>query len=161
MKKLSFYGIVASVFFVGLGKIFDSVGAKFKSDTKALEIIAKARQAIGGDAAIAEVRSIVIKGQTTHTLKMHGTERVEQGETEIAFQLPNQMMKMVKIGKGDGTTVEGKDGEFTTSDGKKVIVRKMEGGDATFKSADGKTFDIKIAPGAAKFRRPLRLMARR
>lgn len=169
MKKLFVYGIVASVFFVGLGEIFDSVGAKFKSDAKALEIISKARQAIGGDAAIAGVRSIVIKGQTTHTLRMNGTERVEQGETEIAFQLPNQMMKMVKIGKGDGTegsaikshdvivigkgdgtVIEGNDGELTTSDGKKVIVRKMQGSDATFKSADGKTFDIKIAPGSGE-----------
>jgi hypothetical protein len=158
MKKFFVYVTCASIFFVGLGAMVDTVGAKFKSDAKALEIIGKARQALGGEAALAEVRSLIIKGQTTHTMKIDGVERTEQGQTEIAMQLPDKLMKMVKIGNGemgDASAMkvhdvivmkkgkeDGKDGEFTTSDGKKIIIRKGDGANAEFKSEDGKKFVV-------------------
>ena len=158
MKKFFVYVTCASIFFVGLGAMVDTVGAKFKSDAKALEIIGKARQAVGGDAALAEVRSLIIKGQTTHTMKIDGVDRTEQGQTEIVMQLPDKLMKMVKIGNGDiGDESamkthdvfvmkkghgDGKDGEFTTADGKKIVIRKAEGGNAEFKSEDGKKFIV-------------------
>jgi hypothetical protein len=134
--------------FVGLGSLADQVGAKFKSDEKALDIIRRARTAIGGDAAIAGVRSMVITGRTTHTFKVDGVERSEPGESEIALQFPDKLMRTMKIGRQDGTdakaVVEKKhdvlvftkdgpanmevrpmgNGEFTTSDGKKIIVRE-------------------------------------
>ena len=161
MKRLIVSALCVSVFFVGLGAVADTVGARFKSDQKALDIIAKARQAIGGDAAIAEVRSIVIKGQTTHVMKMDGKEMTKQGETEIALQLPDKLMKMVKIGSPDGVAggephiitdkdviivrkgegepfeLKGKDGVFTTSDGKTVTVTKADGAIKEIQTAEG------------------------
>jgi hypothetical protein len=162
MKKFFVYVSCVSLLFVGLGAMVDTVGAKFKSDAKALEIITKARQAIGGDAALAAVRSLIVKGQTTHTMKIDGVDKIEQGETEIAMQLPDKLMKKIKIGDGemgeasamkthdvmifrkDDGPIEGKDGEFTTADGKKIVIRKVEGGNAEFKSEDGKQFTVTV-----------------
>lgn len=95
MKRFIFSILCVAVFFAGLGSIVQTTGAKFKSDEKALDVVRRARVAIGGDAAIAQINSMVIKGQTTHG------ERAEAGETEIALQLPDKMMKMIKIGSGD------------------------------------------------------------
>jgi hypothetical protein len=169
MKKFFVYVTCVSMFFVLLGAMVDSVGAKFKSDAKALEIIAKARQAVGGDAALAEVRSLIIKGQTTHTMKIEGVDKIEQGQTEIVMQLPDKLMKKITIGegemgeasamkshdvmifrKGDGAIAEGRDGEFTTSDGKKIVIRKVEGGNAEFKSENDKTFTVTVDATGAK-----------
>lgn len=145
--------VLAAMVFVGIGNIAEKVAADFKSDEKALAIIKNARIAIGGDAAIGEVKSMVIKGQTSKTLNIDGVERIEQGETEIAFENPGRLMKMVKlgnaeaggegkmlierkvdvvvVGKNDGPAktmiFEGKDGEFVVEDGSKVIARKVEG----------------------------------
>jgi hypothetical protein len=146
MKRFIISIFCTTLFFVMLGGFVDGVGARFKSDQKALEIVAKARQAIGGDAAIAEVRSMVIKGQTTHVIKTDSTENLVGGETEIAMMFPDKMTRTVKIGdgqaatgerhelkshdvvimkKGDGENIEfeGKDGLFTSNDGKTVVVR--------------------------------------
>ncbi len=135
-----------------IGGLINTVGGHFKSDQKALEIIAKARQAIGGDAAIAEVRSMVIIGRTSHTIRIEGTERIEGGETEIAMQLPDKLSRTVKIGnaeaatgerrvmkahdivvmrKGDGETVDlvGKDGDLTAENGKTIIFRGTPSGE--------------------------------
>ena len=151
MKSIILKLLGISLIFVGLGTVVDQVGARFKSDEKALDIIRKARTAIGGDGAIAGVRSFVIKGQTSKTVSVNGAEKFEQGETEIAFESPNKIMKMTKIGDhgadadaivdktfdvvvvgapGDGphkVIVEGKDGEFTSESGDKVKVRKIDG----------------------------------
>ncbi len=175
MKKFIVSVLGVTVFCVGLGALVEKAGATFKSDEKALALIRQARLAIGGEQSIAEVHSMIIKGNTTVTLKVNGTTRNEQGETEIAMQLPDKLSKMVKIGRhngpdgeglktekhdvvimrGEGNAeaisegpgrkkiivrkvdggngeiekihAEGKDGEFTTSDGKKVILRKGDG----------------------------------
>lgn len=144
--------VLAALVFVSIGNIAEKVAAGFKSDEKALTIIKNARIAIGGDAAIGEVKSMVIKGKTSKTIKVDGVERVEQGETEIAFEGPDRLMKIVKMGNPDGgegsaliersvdlvvvgkndgpaktIVLEGKDGEFITGDGTKVIARKVEG----------------------------------
>ncbi|HSI88121.1 MAG TPA: hypothetical protein VK918_03635 [Pyrinomonadaceae bacterium] len=146
MKRFIISIFCTTLFFVMVGGFVDGVGARFKSDQKALEIVAKARQAIGGDAAIAEVRGMVIKAQTTHMIKTDSTENLVGGETEITLMLPDKMMRTVKIGngeaatgerhimkshdvvimkKGDGENVDfvGKDGVFTSNDGKTVVVR--------------------------------------
>src|SRR3954470_18377983 len=103
MKRFFLSILFVSVFCIGLGALADRAGASFKSDEKALALIQKARLAIGGDAAINSVRGMVIVGNTTRTFKIGGTERGETGETEIAMQLPDKIMKMIKIGKDDGT----------------------------------------------------------
>lgn len=169
MKRFITTIAFASLFFTGLGAIVEKAGASFKSDQKALEIVAKARQAIGGEAAIAQVQSMVIVGRSTHTIKIGDTERTEQGETEIAMQFPDKLQKSIKIGdpstaagaaddanvvkeesvvvirKGEGAEfkVDGGNGEFTTSDGKKIIVRRAEPGTGDVTGPDGKTFVFK------------------
>lgn len=171
MKRFVVSTMVASLAFIGAGAVVDKVIGGSKSDAKALEIIAKARTAIGGDSAIGGVKSFVIKGQTSKTVNINGADRVEQGETEIVFESPNRLMKMVKIGDanaadgdaivekkidvvvvggpGDGphkVIVEGKEGEFTGEDGKKVIVRKIEGAPAG-EAGETKVFVRKKADG--------------
>ena len=146
MKRFIISVFCTTLFFATLGAFVDGVGARFRSDHKALEVIAKARQAIGGEAAIAEVRSMVIKAQTTHMIKTDSTEQLVGGETEITMMLPDKLMRSVKVGngeaatgerhemkshdvvilrKGDGENIDivGKDGVFTTNDGKTVVVR--------------------------------------
>ena len=101
MKRFIVSVLSVSVFFLGLGTLIEKVGARFKSDEKALELIRAARTAIGGDNAIAGIQSLRIKGTSTHTFKVDGTERSENGETEIAMQLPDKLSKKIKIGSGD------------------------------------------------------------
>lgn len=156
MKRFVVSTMVASLAFIGAGAVVDKVIGSGKSDEKALEIIGKARTAIGGDSAIAGVRAFVIKGQTSKTISINGVDRIEQGDTEIVFESPNRLMKMVKIGDhattggdaiiekkvdvvvvgepGEGgvhkVVVDGKEGTFTSEDGKKVMIRKVEGAPA-------------------------------
>ncbi len=148
MKRFAVFVLAVSACFVGLGSLAEYVGAQLKSDEKALEVIRRARTAIGGDAAIAGVRSMIITGRSTHTFKVDGVERSEPGESEIALQLPDKLMRTMKIGRNDDAgaraiterkhdllvfTKEGPtnmevrqmgNGEFTTTDGKKIIVRE-------------------------------------
>ncbi len=100
MKRFIISVLFVSVFCIGLGALVDKAGAKFKSDEKALALIQQARMAIGGNAAIANVQSMRIVGQTTRNFKVDGVDRAEKGETEIAIQLPDKIMRMVKIGDG-------------------------------------------------------------
>ena len=164
MKKLTISILTVAVFFAGLGALVDKAGAKMKSDEKALELIRQARIAIGGEQSIAAVRSLTIAGKTTTTFRFENTDRTEQGETELALQLPDKFSKMIKIGDhgiaagekmisrqqdvlvfrngegGEKVMINGKDdpeiekriagrgdGEFTTKDGKKIVVRRVEG----------------------------------
>ncbi|MBK9155798.1 MAG: hypothetical protein IPM25_16590 [Chloracidobacterium sp.] len=187
MKKFVISVLSIAVFFAGLGSLAERVGAQFKSDQKAMEIIGMSRAALGGEAALAQVRSMVITGRTIHQFKVDGAERSETGETEIAIQFPDKMTKSVKMGNPDGTAsktsstkhevyvtseggphkvrVAGENGEFTTTDGKKIIIEKAdagefttqdgknivihkgEGGKAVFTGQDGKSFEIKTVPG--------------
>ncbi len=144
MKKFIVSVLGVTVFCVGLGGLVEKAGATFKSDEKALALIRQARLAIGGEQSIAEVRSMIIKGNTTVTLKVNGTARNEQGETEIAMQLPDKLSKMVKIGRHDGPDGEGLKtekhdvvimrGEGNAEaigegpGGKKIVVRKVDAG---------------------------------
>lgn len=106
MKRFFFSILCVSIFFLGLGSLVEKTGARFKSDERALDLVKKARIALGGDAALSAVQSMRIVGQTTHTVKIDGVERQHQGEAEIALQMPNKLMKMVKMGKDDGTAGE-------------------------------------------------------
>ena len=108
MKRFIFSILCVAVFFIGLGALVEKTGAKFKSDEKALALIAKARQAIGGGAAVSNVKSLSIIGRTTRSLKIDGALRSEDGETEIALQFPDKMMKMSKIGIDNGKGEAGK-----------------------------------------------------
>ena len=170
MKRFIVSVLFVTVFCIGLGALVEQASAKFKSDEKALALIKQARTAIGGEPSIADVRSMVIKGNTSITLKVDGATRTEQGETEIAMQLPDKLSKMVKIGRTDsaegGERIVNKqhdvmilrrDGEghgegVSAGQGHKIIVKKVDGagGDAqvekiiaTEKAGDWKTVDDK------------------
>lgn len=104
MKRFIFSVLAVSVFCIGLGSLAERAGANFRSDERALAIIRDARQAIGGETALAAIRGMVITGQTTRTVKIDGVEKTLQGDTEIAIQLPDKLMKMIKIGHGEGLT---------------------------------------------------------
>jgi len=108
MKRFIFSVLCVTVFCIGLGALVEKAGAKFKSDEKALALIKQARIAIGGEQSIADVRSMVIKGDTSITFRMKDGVRSETGETEIAMQLPDKFSKMVKIGRHDGGEGESK-----------------------------------------------------
>ncbi len=103
MKRFIFSILCVSVFFIGVGSLVERTGAKFKSDEKALALISKARQAIGGDAAVNSVQSMVIVGKTTRQMKLNGVSQPHTGETEIAVQFPDKMSRTMKMGHGDAS----------------------------------------------------------
>ncbi|MGH9818894.1 MAG: hypothetical protein ACRD43_01895, partial [Pyrinomonadaceae bacterium] len=170
MKRFVMTALFASVFFLGLGALVEKTGAKFKSDEKALALISAARQAIGGDSSIAGVQSLRIVGQTTQTSKVDGVDHTDQGETEIALQLPDKLMKTIKIGDGSGeggkivtkqmdvVVVGGEtkasmtvtdDGDQAPSDGvKKIIIKKGDGDVQEINTTDGKKVIIHRVEGS-------------
>ncbi len=149
MKRFIFSILCVSVFFIGVGALVDRTTAKFKSDEKALELIRKARVAIGGESAINGVQSMVIIGKTSQLVRVNGVAQTQSGETEIAMQLPDRLMKTIKIGHSDnaasGEKLKSKqvevvvvggdkdkmavtvDGEEDGSIIKKVVVKKGDG----------------------------------
>ena len=134
MKKFIVSVLCTAVFFVGLGSLIEKTGAKFKSDEKALALIAAARQAIGGDANIKNVRSMTIVGNSTHTFEFDGATRSEQGGVEINFEFPNKFGRMTRIGNPDG-----KNGEVEFHKNIDVIVTRKDGAPAELKDVgDGK-----------------------
>src|SRR5690349_7105097 len=119
MKRFIVSVLCVSVFFVGLGSLLERASAAFKSDDKALELLKKARAAIGGDSAIDGVRSMTITGKATKTLDVEGVAKTENGEVEINFELPNKMSRKMKFGSGEGDQLADK--QFDV-----VVVRKGE-----------------------------------
>ncbi|MEP7076961.1 MAG: hypothetical protein ABI878_14235 [Acidobacteriota bacterium] len=167
MKRFITTILGVTVFFLAVGAIVEKTSAKFKSDEKALALIRAARQAIGGDSSIAGVQSLRIVGQTTQTFKVNGTDKVEQGETEIALMLPDKLMKMIKIGHDDGTgqqekminrqvdvvvTGEAKDkvtfnGEGDGQGGQVFVFKKGDGDAPGVAAPDGKAIILEKGDG--------------
>jgi hypothetical protein len=115
--------LCVSIFFIGLGSLADKVGATFKSDEKALALIAQARQAIGGDANIKNVLSLSAVGKATKSFEIEGVAKTEQGDWELNMQLPNKISKMMKVNiqeGGNGFKLENKENRV-------VIIKKGEG----------------------------------
>src|SRR4051812_3524582 len=134
MKRFLVSALCISVFFLGLGTLIEKVGARFKSDDKALALIKAARTAIGGDDSIAAIQSLRIKGTTTNTFKVDGTERTERGDTEIAMQLPDKLSKMVRIGRSEGDETSD---QVVNKRVETVIVRKDKDGNEIVGSGSG------------------------
>lgn len=168
MKKFIIMVLCVSIFFIGLGGLVDKVGANFKSDEKALEIIRQARIAIGGDANINNVKSLTIVAKATHNFDIEGSQKSEQGDLEINLQLPNKFSKTMKFGDGTGDAkvrkevdviVVHKDGDAPlldkiekSDDGRKVVIMKKDGENSEDMSADGKKRvmldkDVRVAHG--------------
>jgi hypothetical protein len=118
MKRFVVSVLCASVFFIGLGNLVENVGAKFKSDERALEILRQARQAVGGDQSIAAVRSMTITGRATKTFDFGETQKTEQGDWEVNLQLPDKFSRKMLIRKESG------DGKTETTDKEVIVVRQ-------------------------------------
>src|SRR5215213_2708492 len=119
MKRFIVSVLCVAVFFIGLGSLIENVGAKFKSDERALEILRQARQAIGGDQSIAGIRSLTITGRVTKTFDFGDTQKTDQGDWEVNLQLPDKFSKKLMIRKEAGG-----DGKIETTDKDVVIVRQ-------------------------------------
>jgi hypothetical protein len=134
MKRFFLMILLVSVFFTGLGSMLQQTAAKFKSDEKALAILQKARQAIGGDSSIAAVNSLVVTGKSTRTLRFGGqaAEKTIQGDMELALQFPDKMMKSVKVINNDGAA-----GEKTIDHQMDIVIVKDGEGNAKWKTMDG------------------------
>ena len=89
--------LCVSTFFIGLGGLIESVGARFKSDERAVEIMRLARQAIGGEQNIKSVQGLTIKGNATKIFEFDNISRVEKGEWELNLQLPNKISKKLEV----------------------------------------------------------------
>lgn len=144
MRRFTGLVLFATLLFVGIGGLVDQVGARFRSDEKALAILQRARLAIGGETEINNVRSMTIIGKTTKQFAFDGIERTEQGDVEINFELPGKMSKSLRFGSPEGgdkivernvnVIVAGKgDGQkvqWTSEDGnavKRVVIKKKDG----------------------------------
>jgi hypothetical protein len=105
MKKFIVMILCVATFFIGLGGLVESVGARFKSDERALELVRLARLAIGVEQALNNVRSLTISGRATKTFDFGAGARTEQGDWELNLQMPDKFSKMVKMRheSGDGS----------------------------------------------------------
>lgn len=154
MKKFIISILCVAVFFIGLGSLVQSVGAKFKSDERALELVRLSRVAIGGEEAITNVRSLSISGKQTMTFERNGASTENIGDVEIALQLPNQLTKIMKFNRdGDNGTnlqlVEEKINVSVVRDGEgKIITENILGANngnvPTFRIENGGTLEEKI-----------------
>jgi hypothetical protein len=108
----------------------ENVGARFKSDARALELLKQAQQAIGGDSAIRNIQSLSVTGKATKTFEVEGIANSEQGDWELNMQLPDKLSKTMRITKG----MEGS--ERTESTNKVFTVTKKDGGNVTWVSKD-------------------------
>ncbi len=121
MKKFILTVLCVATFFIGLGGLIENVGARFKSDERALEIMRLARQAIGGEANINAVQSLSVKGRATKTFNFETDARTETGDWELHLQSPDKISKMLKIGAGNGG------GEHLEKKINVVVIRKDDG----------------------------------
>jgi hypothetical protein len=138
MKRFIFSILCVSVFFTGLGGIANQIGARFKSDERALALIRQARIAIGGDASITNVRSLTAKGNAARTFNFDGANVSHAGDFEINLALPNQFSKMMKLRteniSGDGSK------QMVNEERQIVMIKKADGDKTVFNSGkDGAT----------------------
>lgn len=170
MKKFIMTVLCVSVFFIGLGSLVEKTTANFKSDAQALELIRKARIAIGGDANINAVKSITVTAETTNFFEKDNIVQNKAGNLEIALEMPNRFSKMLKIGnhedaansggevkkevevfvmkKGDGDNIVwNTDGGDAKADGKKIIIKKDDGTVEEIKTDGGKKIIIRKDAG--------------
>ncbi len=138
MKRLIVSALFISVFFIGVSSLINGVGATMKSDAKALELVRAARIALGGNQNLATVKSMTIKGTTTHFFEKAGVQDVKQGSVEIDFEMPGRFAKRITIGTpGDGTE------DVMIDKDVEVIVSKADGPTPADMKADGNVFIVR------------------
>ena len=128
MKKFTLMILCVSIFFIGLGSLVDSVGAHFKSDERAVEIMRQARQAIGGEENIKAVQGLTITGKASKSFEFDKVARVERGDWELNLQLPNKISKKMEIKTEDFRGANEKTQTFERKVDV-VVVTKSDGGE--------------------------------
>lgn len=169
MKRFIVSILFAAVFFMGLGSLYEKTRANFKSDERALTLIRQAREAIGGDANINNVRSLTITAKATKNFEIEGVANAAQGDFELNLQLPNQLSKTLKFTRSDGSRgaeaaeiveknvdvivmKKGDAPEVNVSNdangSRKVVIMKKGDGDTALTTEDGKkvtvTRDVRV-----------------
>jgi hypothetical protein len=87
---------------ITLGMAAGSLTAGAAGDTKAAEVLAKARAAIGGDKQIAKVQGLAIAGTVSRAIG----DRTVTGDLTIDVQLPDKMLRTDSISPmGDSAVV--------------------------------------------------------
>lgn len=129
MRRFTVSVLFVAVFFTGLGTLIEKASASLKSDEKALELLRKARQAVGGDQALGGVRSMTIVGKATKTFDVEGVAKTENGDVEINFELPNKMNRSLKFGSGEGV-------QFGEKKVDVIVMRKGDGDNVQWKTVD-------------------------
>lgn len=140
MKKFIISTLCVAIFFIGLGGLIQETRARFKSDDRALELIKQARQAIGGEEAIKNVRGLTITGKATQIYNINGAEQTKQGDLELNLQLPNQFSKMTRYNVQNG---EVRDEKVLTKEIREVILNKS-GDNVTLNRSDSGSPDKKV-----------------
>ncbi len=167
MKKFIITVLSVSVFFIGLGSLVEKTTANFKSDAQALELIKKARIAIGGDANINSVKSLTVSATTENFFEKNNIVENKGGNLEIALELPNRLSKMLRIGNsennangnvevnkkvqvfvmkkddGDNIVWNTEDGGDAKTGGKKIIIKKDDGTVQEINTGGGQKIIIK------------------
>lgn len=89
-------------FLITLGMAAGSFTARAVGDTKAAELLAQARAAIGGEKAIAKVQGLACTGTVSRAMG----DRTVTGDLTLDLQLPDKMLRADSISPmGDGVTV--------------------------------------------------------
>ena len=123
MKKFALLITLTALFFTGLGAIMQKASASLRSDDKALIIIKKSRQAIGGEQKIMMIKSLSIKGNRAYDVSEASKSAIE-GAAEINLQLPNQYSSQYKT-----TRIDGKDpaeNKPTTQSFNLIVTNKLD-----------------------------------
>jgi hypothetical protein len=110
-----------------------------------------------------DVRVVVVKDGDGKVITENIKGPIAEKEMKVQVQNANGTEEKIIVKKADGTTEEikgiGEEKEFTTSDGKKIVVKRVDGGNATF-TPNGKpmiiTEDV-IGPSQPRQNEMLRL----
>lgn len=123
MKKFLLSTLCAVCLFTVLGVITQKTWASLRSDEKALIIIKKSRQAIGGEQKITMVKSLSIKGNRDYAVS-EASKTALEGTAEINLQLPNQYSSQYKT-----TRINGKDPaetKLTTQSFNLIVANRLD-----------------------------------
>lgn len=107
MKKLTALLLKFSLVLSGVMILTNHVDATKKDVQSAMNLIAQARTAIGGDNALNQIQSLAMHGTSTRTFQIEGQpERQINGEFELAMMQPDGLFRIEKLGMNhDGADV--------------------------------------------------------
>jgi hypothetical protein len=131
MRKL-FALFLCATFIVGDFTIAHlNASASGLKDERAEALLAQARQAIGGEAAINAVTNLLINGKVSHKINLPDLQAQSvTGDVEMALELPDKLHKQFKIGSLPGAGAE-TDKKFMIKRADVIVHRSAEAGEAS------------------------------